>query len=196
MTEHTNEARGDSLRDGKYARIERERRFLLAGPPPDLDNPRCITDRYLTGTRLRLRRVEFRDTRVCQYKFTQKIPADQPGAVQGLITSTYLSRAEYDLLAALPAAVLSKTRFSAAPLGIDVFDGPLRGLVLAEAEFTSDDAALTFHPPPHSIAEVTNDGCFTGGRLAQAQRRDLLGWLADYGIDLGSASPQSASDVK
>jgi hypothetical protein len=190
MTEQTSAAPGDSLRAGKYALIERERRFLLAGPPPFLDTPRWITDRYLTGTRLRLRRVEHRESRICQYKFTQKIPADRPGPVQGLITNTYLSRAEYDLLAALPAAVLSKTRFSAAPLSIDVFDAPLDGLILAEAEFASDDAALTFHPPPYSIAEVTNDSRFTGGRLAQAQRRDLLDWLTGYGINPDCASPQ------
>jgi CYTH domain-containing protein len=183
MTEQTSSAPGDSLRAGKYALIERERRFLLAGPPPLLDTPRWITDRYLTGTRLRLRRVEDRESQICQYKFTQKIPAGRPSPVQGLITNTYLSRAEYDLLAALPAAVLSKTRFSAGPLSIDVFDAPLDGLILAEAEFASDDAALIFRPPNYSIAEVTNDSRFTGGRLAQAQRRDLLDWLTGYGIN-------------
>jgi hypothetical protein len=43
----------------KYALVERERRFLLAALPSGvrLTDERHITDRYLTGTRLRLRRV-------------------------------------------------------------------------------------------------------------------------------------------
>jgi CYTH domain-containing protein len=189
MTEPISASPGDPLREGKYARIERERRFLLAEPPPVLAAPRRITDRYLMGTRLRLRRVEYSGDQASDYKFTQKISAGRPGPVQGLITNTYLSRAEYDLLAALPGAVLAKTRFSAPPLVIDIFDPPRHGLVLAEAEFSTDDAALSFLPPPHCIAEVTSDTRFTGGRLAQAHRHDLLGWLAEYGIHL-DAAPQ------
>jgi hypothetical protein len=40
--------------EGTYARIERERRFLLAQPPPASTTVRVvqITDRYLTGTRM------------------------------------------------------------------------------------------------------------------------------------------------
>jgi hypothetical protein len=38
----------EPVRDGKYARVERERRFLLAGPPSAAiaTAPRQITDRY------------------------------------------------------------------------------------------------------------------------------------------------------
>ena len=75
---------------------------------------------YLPGTRLRLRRIDDLRSGVREFKFTQKVPASRPGYVQGLITNTYLSAAEYDLLATLPAAVLSKTRLSVPPLGIDV----------------------------------------------------------------------------
>jgi hypothetical protein len=81
--------------DGKYARVERERRFLLAGPPPPPSVARRrITDRYLPGTRLRLRRIDYPDSGDCEFTFTQKVPASRPGYVQGLITNTYLSAAE------------------------------------------------------------------------------------------------------
>lgn len=151
---------GEPIRDGKYARVERERRFLLAGPPPTpaVTASRRITDRYLPGTRLRLRRVECLDGGVCEFKLTQKVPAGRPGYVKGPITNTYLSAAQYDLLASLPGEVLSKTRLSVPPLGIDVFDPPLHGLVLAEAGFTSDEAAQSFLLPRGAIAEVTDDG--------------------------------------
>jgi CYTH domain-containing protein len=174
----------EPVRDGKYARVERERRFLLAKPPlpAAVVASRRITDRYLPGTRLRLRRAEALPGGACEFKLTQKVPANRPGHIQGLITNTYLSPAEYELLACLPAATLSKTRLSVPPLGIDVFDPPLHGLVLAEAEFTTDEAARSFIPPPQIVAEVTNDTRFTGGALAHAHRDDLLTWLAGYGI--------------
>ncbi|MGW3341350.1 hypothetical protein ACWDCL_28185 [Streptomyces sp. NPDC001009] len=143
-----------------------------------------ITDRYLMGTRLRVRRAERPDVGGCELKLTQKVPAAQQGAVQGLITNTYLSPAEYDLLSSLPAAVLTKTRFSVPPLGVDVFDGPLKGLVLGEAEFISDEEALGFVPPPECVAEVTDDARFTGGRLVETSRHELVEWLAEYGICL------------
>jgi CYTH domain-containing protein len=171
---------------GKYARVERERRFLLAGLPKDQPATaiRQITDRYLIGTTLRLRHIaDQRDGH--HYKFTQKIPTDRPGPVQGLITNTYLSKVEYDLLAQLPGKVLIKTRYSVPPLGIDVFAPPLHELVLAEAEFDTDNAMLAFRPPSYVIAEVTDDPRFTGGRLVNTTREQLTSWLADYGIDAG-----------
>jgi CYTH domain-containing protein len=184
MTEQIDAAKAPGA-GGKYAQVERERRFLLATAPTEgITRRRQIADRYLLGTRLRLRRVRDLNTGSCELKFTQKLPANQPGHVQGLITNTYLSPAEYDLLAALPAAVLSKTRLNIPLLGIDVFDPPLHGLVLAEAEFETDEQARTFRPPLEPVAEVTDDPRFTGGSLVQAHRHDLLAWLADYGIKL------------
>jgi CYTH domain-containing protein len=190
MTEPTGTRPEEPVREGKYARVERERRFLLAGPPPPsaVTASRRITDRYLPGTRLRLRRVDHSGSGAREFKFTQKVPAGRPGFVQGLITNTYLSAAEYDLLATLPAEVLSKTRLSVPPLSVDVFDPPLHGLVLADAEFGTDEAAQSFLLPADLlpaavIAEVTDDARFTGGSLVRAHRHDLLAWLAEYGIE-------------
>jgi CYTH domain-containing protein len=192
MTDRDATDRVTPIREGKYARIERERRFLLTGPPQTSDIVAAyrLTDRYLTGTRLRLRHVHHVDGGNDEYKLTQKIPARTPGPIQGLITNTYLTRAEYDVLASLPAAVLSKTRLSVPPIGIDVFDGPLTGLLTGEAEFTSDAAAAAFTPPPCCAAEVTDDPRFTGGRLVHVDREQLALWLAEYGITLSSIPAQ------
>ncbi|MCM3886764.1 hypothetical protein [Frankia sp. R82] len=175
----------DPALPGKYARFERERRFLLADLPRNLPATalRTITDRYLIGTTLRLRHVADQQGGH-RYKFTQKIPAERPGPVQGLITNTYLSRTEYDLLAALPARTLVKTRHSIPPFGIDVFAAALHGLVLAEVEFETDDAMLAFRPPSYVVAEVTEDRRFTGGTFATASREQLTSWLAEFGIDI------------
>ena len=172
------------VNEGKYARIERERRFLLAGPPAPsaVVATFSITDRYLTGTRLRLRHVHHIDGGNDEYKFTQKIPSGLPGPVQGLITNIYLTRAEYEILARVPAAVLSKTRLRVPPVGIDIFEGELAGLIVAEAEFTSDTSTAAFSPPPYCTAEITDDPRFTGGSLVHSNRDQLALWLAEYGI--------------
>jgi CYTH domain-containing protein len=169
----------------KYAQVERERRFLLASAPAGEPMwTRTIADRYLDGTRLRLRRMTEPATGRTEYKLTQKIPFGKAGPACGLITNIYLSRAEYDRLATLPAAVLTKTRHSLPPLGVDVFDPPRRGLIIGEAEFTTDADAEAFVPPGSVVAEVTDDLRFTGGCLVRATRAELLVWLRDYGITL------------
>src|SRR5689334_5065174 len=159
----------EPIGEGKYARIERERRFLLAGPPPAaaVTGRRRITDRYLPGTRLRLRRIEGLHSANCEFKFTQKVPASRPGYVQGLITNTYLSAAEYDLLATLPAAVLSKTRLSVPPLGIDIFEPPLHGLIMADVEFSTVSEAPSVVSPQAADAVDTTDVLQLSGSIAR-----------------------------
>ncbi len=170
----------------KYALVERERRFLLAGPPagagPGGAGQASIADRYLTGTRLRLRRSAGDGSPAPEYKLTQKVPAARPGPVQGLITNFYLSRAEHDLLATLPAAELVKTRLFFPPYAVDVLGPPRSGLVLAEVELSTDAELAACPPPPGTVAEVTWDDRFTGGRLAVTPRAELLSWLAGYGV--------------
>jgi hypothetical protein len=80
--------------------------------------------------------------------------------------------------------VLFKTRLSVPPLSIDIFDPPLHGLVMADAEFSADHGAQSFLPPLAAVAEITDDTRFTGGSLVTARRHDLLAWLAEYGIEL------------
>ncbi len=175
-------------KSGKYARRERERRFLLSEMPgrPIPVRVAQIVDRYITGTRLRLRRsveVSGGDEAVV-FKLTQKIPADDGSP--GLITTLYLSDDEHRVLDTLPGSPLKKTRYSIPPFGVDVFDPPLDGLLLAEIEFDSDSAMEDFTPPEWSAGEATFDPRFTGGRLAQIGREDLRPWLREFGIALPS----------
>ncbi len=174
---------GEGGYPGKYARIERERRYLAARLPADagIVRTRRIVDRYIDGTALRLRQ-QSEEGRPIVFKFTQKMPARSAGAQQGFITTMYVSQGEYEVLANLPAQTLSKTRYSVPPFGIDVFEGALEGLVLAEAEFDSAAAADALAIPPFLFREVSDDERFTGGRLARASRQDMRDWLLEYGI--------------
>jgi hypothetical protein len=75
---------------------------------------RRITDRYIEGTTLRLReQSEERGPTI--FKLTQKVPARGSGAKEGLITSMYLTKGEFCVLAQLPATTLDKTRHSVPP---------------------------------------------------------------------------------
>jgi CYTH domain-containing protein len=171
----------------KYSRIERERRFLLEKFPENINAVRVrrITDLYINGTTLRLRKQSV-DGGPTLFKLTQKVPGRASGAQQGLITTIYLTGDEFCVLTQLSAKTLSKTRYSVPPFGIDVFEGELEGLLLAEAEFGSAAEADTLTIPSFIFREVSDDTRFTGGQLVGASRRDIQTWLLEYGIGLRS----------
>jgi CYTH domain-containing protein len=168
----------------KYARVEIERRFLLDGVPEAAEVLAVneIGDRYLDGTRLRLRRMARVDGPT-QLKLTQKLP-DPDGARQGALTTIYLSEAEHAAFARLPAATLSKSRLTIAPYGVDVFHGELEGLYLAEAEFATVEDAAALVPAAFCRAEVTADRRFTGGELVRASGEQVRAWAREYGVQL------------
>jgi CYTH domain-containing protein len=176
----------------KYARIERERRFLLSELPKiDVVHVRQITDRYVIATTLRLRQQTDEDGSVL-FKLTQKISQPCPGFEQGWITTMLVTEDEFHVLAELPSRLLRKRRHSVPPFGIDVFEGPLEGLVLAEAEFDSAAEAANLIIPPFLLHEVSTDPRFTGGELARASREEVRSWLAEFRIfmpDGGKPSP-------
>jgi CYTH domain-containing protein len=171
----------------KYAKIERERRFLLQQFPRNADviKIRRITDRYIEGTALRLRK-QIEGNEPAAYKLTQKIPARDSGGQQGLIVTMYLTEKEFSVLEQLPARTLNKTRHSVPPFGIDVFEGALEGLILAEAEFDSAAAADALIIPLFISREVSDDERFTGGNLVRASRQDINAALREYQINFAS----------
>jgi CYTH domain-containing protein len=99
----------------------------------------------------------------------------------------YLSEGEFRILAQLAVKQLSKIRYSVPPFGIDLFDGALKGLILAEVEFepAQDADALTL--PSFIGREVSTDNRFSGGQLARASRQDVEAWLSEYGVGLSSS---------
>jgi hypothetical protein len=184
----------------KYARWEAERRFLLASVPAvTLGEPAArLDDRYLRGSRLRLRRV-VRPGELPVHKLGQKVPGPDGWPPAVAHTSLYLDEAEYALLAGLAADELTKTRtlFGDGPvLAVDVFSGRLAGLVLAEYELdpanpvavspgASDVSGVSGQVVPGwpelpILAEVTDDVRFTGGALARTSATDLARLLATF----------------
>jgi hypothetical protein len=147
---------------GKYARFELERRWLLAALPPEADAGSFIVDRYIEGTRLRLRHAEPPRE---QFKLSQKEAPSPPDFARTVITTIYLTPREYDVFAALPARELRKRRHHLGRYSIDVFEGALAGLVLAETEFSSDREMRAHPDPEFAVRDVSDDVRYTGGWL-------------------------------
>ena len=161
----------------KYARVERERRWLLAGMPSAVSDlePSRIIDHYLDGTRMRLREVTSPDGSVVR-KLTHKVRLSED-ASEVANTNSYLSDEEWVRLSGLPGRRLVKDRYSVEMpsatsgfVAVDVFHEEHEGLVLAEI----DGGDSHPDPDPEALAplgvvrEVTDDEAFTGGALAVA----------------------------
>ncbi|MDX6574797.1 MAG: hypothetical protein QOE96_750 [Blastocatellia bacterium] len=160
--------------DSKYARVERERRYLLSDLPEGLtraDHHLQITDNYITGTRLRIRKVRDPRTNKWMVKFTQKFAVNPGDLSRTLITNTYLNAIEADTLAIFEANEIRKNRYpfesDGRKFSVDMFLGDLFGLVMAEVSFETDEELDRFTKPPFALAEVTNNEIFSGGRLSQ-----------------------------
>jgi hypothetical protein len=154
----------------KYAFIERERRWLCREVPmPLVIGAEHITDLYITGTHLRLREALPADGGPPMRRLSRKADAE---ASTRLLTSIYLSPEEFALLAHLPGLTLRKVRHrlkpidGAAAMSVDLFEGPLAGLIMGEAEFDDDEAMRAFPLPEFAVCEVTDDVRYTGGELA------------------------------
>jgi len=166
----------------KYAHVEREHRFLLDGPVDLTEATRTLSihDRYVRRTRLRLRRVD-EQVAATVFKLGQKIRFDANDPTSLAHTTMYLTPPEYDLLAALPADTLTKTRAvipmdGGLTLAVDTFHGPLTGLVMAEIDLGAHGT------PPDTIpaflgADVSGDGAFTGHALARLDADGLADLL-------------------
>lgn len=166
--------------ESKYARIERERRYLLQELPEGLtraDPHVQITDNYITGTRLRLRKVRDPKTNKWTVKFTQKFAPVPTDFSRTLITNIYLNALEAETLSVFEANEIRKNRYpfqwNGHKFSIDMFLGDLLGLVLAEVSFETDDELDNFPKPPFAIADVTNNEVFTGGSLCQLTFEDI-----------------------
>jgi CYTH domain-containing protein len=158
--------------ESKYARTERERKFLLREMPEPLTRASehvQIWDNYLTGTRLRLRKIRTPQTKKWMMKLTQKFAPAPSDFSRTTITNTYLSAYEYEVLSVFEGNEIRKNRYpfelDGRRYSIDVFLGALWGLILAETDFETDEEMAGFALPSFAAADVTNEELFTGGRL-------------------------------
>jgi CYTH domain-containing protein len=161
----------EELAAHKYAHVERERRFLVDPKRcPGLSVARAIRieDRYVTGTRFRLRRMtELASGRVV-LKLSKKYDVTDVRA-RPLVTA-YLTDVEYSLFAALPALPIDKVRYRVVEgpnvFGVDRFEEALAGLLMAEIECEDAGTLAAVTIPAWVKREVTDDPAYQGGSLA------------------------------
>ena len=149
----------------KYAVVERERRFLLARLPDGVTSTKEIDDRYVTGTRLRLREVREGDGAVIR-KLGHKVRLTEgPGEIA--CTNLYLNDEEWAVLAALPARTLRKKRHMVARDGwLVAIDEHEDGTLVAEID-DRDEPSDRVPDWLDIVSDVTRDEAWTGGRLAR-----------------------------
>jgi CYTH domain-containing protein len=169
----------------KYTRVERERRYLLRALPEgfDITAPHAqITDNYITATRMRLRKSRWVPTNEWTLKLTQKHAHAPPDFSRTLITNIYLDQYEYEVLSVFEGNELRKNRYPYEHEGrlysVDVFLGALRGLILAETDFDTDEEMDSFPKPSFALLDVTREETFTGARLVELTAQDLRAELA------------------
>lgn len=175
--------------ESKYARVERERRYLLQDLPEGMNraSPHLqITDNYITGTRLRIRKMRDPQTNKWTVKFTQKFAPDTEDFSRTIITNIYLNALEAETLAVFEANEIRKNRypfeFEGRKFSVDMFLGDLFGLVLAEVSFETDEELDNFPKPPFAIADVTSSELFTGGKLCELAFTDIREEIAKSGM--------------
>lgn len=154
----------------RYTSVERERRWLCREVPVDrIARTETINDLYVTGARLRLREARPTNGGEPMLRLTRKNDVD---AHTRLITSIYLPEDEFAVLArSLSGLRVQKLRHRLEPIDgvyvvVDEFQGALAGLVLAEAEFQTQEELFAYAGPSFAVREVTEDGRFRGVSLA------------------------------
>jgi len=163
----------------KYARIERERRFVLRRLPHGLepDSYERLRDCFVRGTHLRLRRVERPDGELVIVKLGQKIvdveAPDDPRRRE--MTTIYLDGDEASALR-LDGLRTVKRRYKFAEqcwtFCIDVWEEPASaaGTIVAEVECPTDEQLDAVVCPDWAEREVTEDPAYSAIVLAQASR--------------------------
>ncbi len=181
--------------ESKYARVERERRYLLQDLPEGLTraSPHVqITDNYITGTRLRMRKVREPLTNKWTVKLTQKSAPDSGDFSRTIITNIYLNALEAETLGMFQDNEIRKNRypyeFEGRKFSVDMFLGDLFGLVMAEVSFESDEELKTFSKPPFALAEVTDNELFTGGKLCELTFADIREEIRRMGLARSEAA--------
>ncbi len=166
--------------------VELELTYLAARLPDELNGttPKEMQDVYVPADlsihpRVRLRRKGDR------YEFTKKTPISDGDASAHNEETVRLTEAEYKTLASASNRSVSKDRYNVVlgdhPAEVDVFTGPLAGLVLIDFEFDSAEALRSFTPPKECLADVTQEDFVAGGLLAGRSYADIEGDLQRFG---------------
>lgn len=150
---------------------EIERKYLVPAPPADLRThaSQQLQQGYLAvtedGTEVRLRR------RGDHCSLTVKSPLEGSEGLARWESEVPVTAEQFHALwPATRGKRVEKTRFQVPVTGataeVDVYESALQGLVTAEVEFATAEAAAAFEAPPWFGREVTSDSRYKNQQLA------------------------------
>lgn len=164
--------------------VEIEKTYLVRELPSDIQSAsfKDYHDLYIPASEphphLRLRK------RGDILELTKKIAISEGDFSQFQEITIPLSTPEYDEIVTTHGKAVTKRRFFV-PMGgkiaeIDLFLGPLKGLVLADFEFNDELEKDSFVMPSFCLAEVTQEEFIAGGYLAGKSYEDIKPYLEKY----------------
>jgi CYTH domain-containing protein len=104
-----------------------------------------------------------------KYEITKKTPVREGDASHQIETTISLTLSEFNELNLIKGKRVLKNRYlyqeNNYTYEIDVFQGDLKGLVLVDVEFKSNEEKSNFIPPPWILKDVTQENFIAGGML-------------------------------
>ncbi|MFC2702247.1 MAG: hypothetical protein ACFN3A_00275 [Candidatus Nanosyncoccus sp.] len=157
--------------------LELELTFLAKELPREIKTvkPTCIIDIYVPDTskhsHLRLRQ------KGNNYEITKKLPVTEGDASEQIEQTIPLTKEEFTTLSTCSKKKVIKDRYRMTIEGkiaeIDVFADELKGLVLIDFEFSTENEKSTFKIPDIALADVTQEEFIAGGLLAGKTYDDI-----------------------
>jgi adenylate cyclase len=168
--------------------VELELTYLARAIPPETKSviPIRLLDVYIPAdpdvhSRLRLRQES--DSR----KITKKVVINEGDASAQHEYTIPLEANEFDALSPVSDKRVEKDRYRVSIEGhraeVDIFRGALRGLVLIDFEFGSEQEKSEFTPPECCLADVTQEDFIAGGNLAGKTYSDVTAQLERFGYE-------------
>lgn len=165
--------------------IELERTYLAKSLPAGLKTCRSreIIDIYIPESsdhpKLRLRKSGD------DYELTKKEPVDDSDASHQSEQTIRLTEAEFRALSKLEGRKTHKVRYYYEHDGriaeFDVFQGPLKGLVVVDFEFSHAEEKDAFRMPDFCLADVTQEYFIAGGVICGRKYEDVAHHLDRFG---------------
>lgn len=156
--------------------MEIERKFLVKKLPDNLDSYKyhIISQAYiLTAPVLRIRQLD--DEYILTYKSAGMMARKE-------IEMPLDKMAFFKLLAKTEGLVISKKRYlipdnMGHTIELDIFDGDLKGLIMAEVEFSDEKEANEYMPPEWLGQDVTNNPAFHNSTMSKLNEDERIRFL-------------------
>lgn len=165
--------------------IELEKTYLARYIPEGLRNCDCaeVIDIYIPADsvhpKLRIRKNGKK------HEITKKQPVYGNDASHQMEQTIKITEDEFDGLSKIAGKRIHKLRYfynyNGRTAEIDVFQGPLEGLVLVDFEFKTTEGKDKFDMPDFCLADVTQEEFIAGGMLCGKSYEDIMDNLKKFG---------------